>query len=382
MPEIQNRQDTLSAVPAADYAPETMARVVAEHFRLWQADSFLKPGMKVCLKPNLLLRAEPSRCVTTHPQLVKAVVQQLQGMGITDVTIADSPGGPYSRASLEMIYKVSGMAAVAQETGAVLNMNTEFTTCPAPHGVKCREFNIINPIIEADAVINLPKLKTHGMLTLSGAVKNLFGCVPGLQKPELHYHFPQIKDFGQMLVDLSRLVKPALTIVDAVEAMEGNGPSGGRARHTGMTFGGRQLYALDRGICYFIGLNPDDVRTVRCAAESGLCVRDATQLHWLGTKPEPVADYLMPESRALNFSSYVPRFLRRFLVASLEKVWGAHPVIEIDKCVGCGKCAESCAPKAVEIKDGKAVIDARRCIKCYCCHEMCPVQAVKISKRR
>ena len=380
--DFLDSNSTVSAVPAADYAPETMARVVAEHFRLWQAETFLKPGMSVCLKPNLLMRAEPEKGITTHPQLVKAVVRQLQAMGIADITIADSPGGPYTRTALDMIYRASGMAAVAEETGAKLNSDTGFAACKAPNGVICREFNIINPIAQADVVINLPKLKTHGMVTLSAGVKNLFGCVPGLQKPEFHYRFKETRDFCQMLVDLAGLVAPQLTIVDAVEAMEGNGPSGGQVRHTGMTFGGRQPYAMDMAICDFIGLDPDRVWTVRCSREVGLCPRDMGDLQWLGTRPEPVRDFCMPESRALNFSSHVPRFARRLAVCVLEKIWDTRPVIDTDKCIGCGKCAESCAPAAAIILDGKAVLDSRKCIKCYCCHEMCPVQAINIRKRR
>lgn len=377
---MSSPEQAVSAIAASDYSAVAMEAAVAGHFANLRAEELLRPGMKVCLKPNLLMRAEAEKAVTTHPALLTAVIKRLKTMGIDDIVVADSPGGPYTRGALEGIYRASGIAEAAEKGGASLNLDTGYRAMRADDALLCKEFNIINPVAEADVVVNLPKLKTHGMVTLSAGVKNLFGCIPGLQKPELHFRYREKNDFCRMLVDLSLLVKPVLTIVDAVDSMEGNGPSGGTVRHTGMTFAARNLYALDLALCGYIGLSAREALTVKHAVDTGLCPATGADIQWLGEKPAPLADYAMPDSRALNFTSHVPRLLRRPAAFLLDNVFDTKPVILRDKCIGCGKCAESCAPKAAAIRGRKAVIDYRKCIKCYCCHEMCPVQAVKIKR--
>jgi ferredoxin len=183
-----------------------------------------------------------------------------------------------------------------------------------------------------------------------------------------------------MLVDLSLLVKPVLTIVDAVDSMEGNGPSGGTIRHTGMLFASRNLYALDLALCAYVGFSPDEVLTVRHAVDTNLCPATAAELDWLGEKPDFLPDFTPPDSRPTNFTSHVPVFLRKPTAWLLEHVFESRPVILRDRCIGCGKCAESCAPGAAVVQERKAVIDKKLCIKCYCCHEFCPVKAVKIKR--
>jgi uncharacterized protein (DUF362 family)/Pyruvate/2-oxoacid:ferredoxin oxidoreductase delta subunit len=357
-----------------------MAAAVDRHFTLLRAEELLRPGMTVCLKPNLLMKAEATAAITTHPALVEAVIRKLKSMGITDITIADSPGGPFGRAQLEGIYRATGLWKVAKETGATLNLDVGFEARKTEDATLCREFNLIHPIARADAVINLPKLKTHGMVMLSAGVKNLFGCVPGLQKPELHFRFREKSDFCRMLVDLSLLVKPVLTIVDAVDSMEGNGPSGGTIRHTGMIFGSRNLYALDLALCAYVGFSPDEVLTVRHAVDSHLCPATAAEIDWLGEKPDSLPDFTPPDSRPHNFTSHAPAFLRKPTAWLLEHMFESRPVILRDRCIGCGKCAESCAPGAAVVRERKAVIDRKICIKCYCCHEFCPVKAVHIKR--
>lgn len=372
---------TISAVSAESYTTEAMDRAVQAHFAALRVEELIRPGMSVCLKPNLLMKSAPKNAVTTHPALVEAVVRQLVAVGVPveRITIADSPGGPYLKTALEGIYKAAGLTEVSARTGAVLNYGTGAKTLRREENELCKEFHIIDPIAEADLVINLPKLKTHGMVTLSAGVKNLFGCVPGLEKPELHFRFKENKDFCQMLVDLSALVAPGLTIVDAVESMEGNGPSGGTVRHTGMTFAARDIYALDLGLCTYMSLPPEAVWTVQHAIAAGFCTREPNALTWLGERPE-VQAFALPASTSIDFTSRLPRFLRRPATYLEERFFAPRPVIVKSKCIGCGKCAESCAPEAAVIQERKAVIRYEKCIKCYCCHEMCPVRAIEIKR--
>ena len=209
---------------AEDYTPEIISPALT---RAAEASGFTREmvaGRRVLLKPNLLMKRRPEEATTTHPLVVEAAARLLLDWGASEVTIADSPGGPYTRPLLHSIYETCGMTAAARQSGARLNEDTGFTTLRREENRLVREFSIINPVAEADLVVSVCKLKTHSMTTLSGGVKNLFGCIPGLQKPELHLRFPEKADFGEMLVDLALTVKPALTIVDAVVGMEGDGP--------------------------------------------------------------------------------------------------------------------------------------------------------------
>lgn len=371
----------VSAVSVSEYELEPLITATEQHFARLGVWECLRPGMRVVLKPNLLARYTPERAVTTHPMVVEAVAAVLHHHDIDDIVLADSPGGPYSKALLQSFYQVSGMQAAAERCGITLNFSTGWQSRSCPASALCREFDIIDPIADSDFIINLCKLKTHAMVMYSGAVKNLFGCIPGLQKPELHFRFPEPEQFCRMLVDLAELLRPGVTLMDAVVAMEGDGPAGGDARPVGLTLAACNPHALDLAACDLIGLQAEMVQTVAIAMKDGLCPATAQEIDWLGGgAPPPLENFRPPASKPLSFGGHVPRFVQRPL-EWLERHWlSPRPVISRRDCIGCGKCAESCAPGAVAIVDGKAVIDRTRCIRCYCCQEMCPVKAVKIRR--
>jgi uncharacterized protein (DUF362 family)/ferredoxin len=312
--------------------------------------------------------------------VAEAVALVLKEHGVTDITLADSPGGPFARPLLEGTYRACGMTAVAERTGIKLNTDTATLQKSTENARLCRSFELIKPVAEADFIINLVKLKTHGMMMMTAGVKNLFGCIPGLLKPEMHLRFPEKERFARMLVELALLVRPGVTLADAVDSMEGDGPSGGAVRHTGMTFAARNVFALDLALAEFLGFGPGEVPTVAESVKSGLCPAEPAGIEWLlGGKPAPILDFRHPRSKSLSFSHHVPRWLAP-PVAWFEKAFSPHPVVNRRKCIGCGKCAESCAPKAMTIRDKKAVLNLSQCIRCYCCHEMCPVKAIKIRR--
>ncbi len=188
-------------------------------------EEFVKPGQKVLLKPNLLRKARPEEAVTTHPLLIKAVVELVQGAGGKAV-IGDSPGAAlaHTRNTLIKLYRGCGLDRVADETGAELSFDTGYRIIPLPNGKTVKRIEIIDAALNADVIINLPKFKTHNFTLLTGAVKNCFGLVPGLIKPAYHAKLPDLDDFSSMLVDLMEFADPALTIVDGVWGMEGEGP--------------------------------------------------------------------------------------------------------------------------------------------------------------
>ncbi len=365
----------------ATYEQTVVRRSIERHLEALGVWEELRPGMKVLLKPNLLMSRRPEEATTTHPALVAALIELLRERDITDITLADSPGGPYSRALLGAIYRTTGMDAAAAR-GATLNEDTAAGERNCPEGRVCHRFDLIAPVLEADYIISLPKLKTHGMTLLSGAVKNLFGCIPGLLKAEMHNRYPELEPFAGMLLDLCQTVRPNLTIVDAVVGMEGDGPSGGTPRQIGLTLAARNPYALDLVLAALIGLRPRQVPTVRQSIERGLAPDSLEGLDLIG-EPEafrPMADFQKPASRAVDFSSHVPAPLAALARRLLGRLVAPRPRVQPDRCVGCGRCAEACPMHTITIEHRRAVIHSRGCIQCFCCHELCPARAIVIKK--
>lgn len=372
----------ISVQTTPSYDRETVQAAVDRHFDLLDLDRLIPREGKITVKPNLLMKRRPEDGTTTHPSLVEAVIRRVQKVSNAQITIADSPGGPFTRAALEGIYKASGMEEVARRTGAVLNYDTGSTHVPNPEGELCKAFDLINPIAGADFIISICKLKSHCMTGLSGGVKNLFGCIPGLTKPEFHWRYPQERDFCGMLLDLCGTVKPGITFVDAVVSMEGDGPSSGDLRQTDMTLCATNPYELDLVLTKVIGRQPEDIPLVDCARERGLCPSSADGVELCGDPLRTFADFRMPRSRTVDFVSSIPKPLRGICEPIIRRYLTPRPKVLKNKCVGCGKCAESCPAHTIAIVDRKACIDRSKCIRCYCCHEMCPIHAIQVKRSR
>lgn len=364
----------VSACEAYEY--EKVRAVLEEQFYLLKAEEVIRPGMRVAVKPNLVTRSTPDESAVTHPVVICAVVSLLKELGAS-VVIAESPGGPYTPSLLKGIYEQSGCAQ-AEQYGAELNLDCTWGELKAPEARLCRSFSVITPLLEADAIVDVCKLKTHCMMGMSAAVKNLFGSVPGLMKPELHCRFPEKEPFGTMIADLCQALHPVLSVVDAVTAMEGNGPTGGQPRHVGALLASRSPYAVDLACTTIIGMDPESVYPLRSAMDRGLCPRTADDLVWLCEPASrfAVADFLQPESKSADFITRLPKFLQP-LAARLAT---PSPKIRTAECIGCGKCAESCPQHTITIRNRKAVIDYTNCIRCYCCHEMCPKHVIDIRR--
>jgi uncharacterized protein (DUF362 family)/ferredoxin len=339
--------------------------------------AFVRPGQRVLLKVNLLTRRPPEDAVTTHPALVRAVVREVQRAGGQPV-IYDSPGGPFTRRSLEAIYETSGLKEVALETGAELNYNLaavelEHTGSALFHGL-----TLSKAVIEADVIINLPKLKSHGLTRYTGAVKNLFGCIPGLSKAECHVRLPEVEPFSRFLVELARQVAPALTIMDAVVGMEGEGPSAGTPRQLGLLLTSSSPFALDAVAVSLLGLKTAEVSTTRVAEEMGL-VAPARQIAVRGVRPDEVAveNFEVPPPGGSSFRLFGQRIPLGPLKKAAELL-KPRPVFAPDKCRRCGVCIRNCPAKVLSLGTWVPQVDLKNCIRCYCCQELCPEQAVSI----
>lgn len=339
--------------------------------------SDLRPDLKVVIKPNLIMAKGPEAPVTTHPLVIRAVARWLREHGITKITLAESSGGPYNAEYMKRIYK----ACKVNELQDVLDLNMDFSaqTVHCPSDFANHSFHLIMPIVEADYIINICKMKTHAMTGYSGGIKNLFGTIPGLEKPQMHYRWPQIEDFSRMLVELAQTVNPQLTIIDAIDAMEGNGPTGGTSHPLHMLLAAKDFYTQDYFATQLMGIEPTDIVMIRQAMGKGLVHPEDITL--VGDSiPSGLTPFKSPDALSIDFSSKAPKFLQkpfRFVASRLLK---SYPQLERDICVGCGKCAESCPAHVITIKNGKAHFKKKGCISCFCCQEMCPVKAISVKK--
>ena len=369
---------TVSAKIIHTYDPALLKEAMAFHLQSLQIFDKLTPGMRVVIKPNLLMARRPDAAITTHPAVVRALCEVLRENDITDITIAESSGGPHLQKYMENTYAACGYNALTDV--AKLNLDMDFVSVKPPEGSLVPAFNIIKPIAEADFVINVCKLKTHGMTQFSAGMKNLFGCVPGLQKPEMHYRFPGPEQFCRMICELDQLVNPGLTIIDAIDCMEGNGPSGGNIRHYGALLASADMYAMDNYVVGLMGMNADELDMLRQARNLGLLTDAPVDL--IGDILAPAdPPFKLPDSKKLDFMGHVPTFLQPIAKKFLTKVLKPIPRIHTETCVGCGKCAESCPMQIITIESKKAGIrDKKACISCFCCQEMCPVRAISVKR--
>lgn len=360
---------------AANYDQQTVDAAVERLFCQLPAAQALG-GKRVLLKPNLLAKHTPERAVTTHPTMVRAVIRAVRRRGAASITVADSPGGVYNPGILRSIYKVSGLTDVCREEGAALYTDCKSREVPAK-GQMVKQFTLLEPVLDCDVIINLPKLKTHMMTGLSAATKNLFGCIPGLQKAEWHMRFPDKERFGGMLVDLLCTVKPGFAILDGILAQEGDGPAGGTPRMVGILAAAEDHLQMDLALCRMLGIRPKDVPYLNAAISRGLCPEqfDPACAKGEGELCRPIPGYRLPSSwGSVDFADKAPRAVR-WAVPAVERLLAPRPVINKSRCIGCGKCAEICPQHTITVQ-GKAHIHAARCIRCFCCHEMCPVKAI------
>jgi len=375
-------RDTTVAVARCDgYVPDEVDAAVRRAVDLAGGiGRFVAPGQQVLLKPNLLQGQEPERCVTTHPAVVAAVARLLAEHGCR-VVIADSPGGGivYSEANLRRAYVRAGYVAVTEETGAVLNYDTSSQIIAFPGGEVMKQFSIITPAVEADAIVVVSKAKTHMWTRMTGAAKNLFGLIPGLEKPVFHFRFQDEYAFGRMLVDLNECMKPRLQVVDAVIGMEGDGPQAGTPRKLGVILAGSDYAAVDTVLARLIGMDPLEIGSTKSAAERGLL--DPAAVRTVGDDPAEfvVPDFKKPSTYAGGRAG-VWRQVMLAVVQRFGRAYAPRPDVIASSCIGCRKCERICPMHAITVREGKATIDLSRCIRCYCCHEMCTEHAIALSR--
>lgn len=365
----------VAVVRCTSYDPQTVFDAVGRALDLLGgAARFATAGERIVLKPNLLVASRPEDAVTTHPAVFEAVIRHLQPIGAR-LSYGESPAFGRSEGAVRR----GGLDGVAEKYGVVLEDFSEGVDVQFPDGGLVKRFTLAAPVVSADGLISLSKLKTHGLTRMTGAIKNQFGCVPGVLKGEFHARMSDVERFSQMLVDLNAVVRPRLFIMDGVLAMEGNGPRGGDPRPMNVIIASEDPVALDATVCRLVDLDPLLVPTIRWGAEWGL--GEYRDIDHVG---DPVDDLVAHDFKVNRATGSTTSSHGR--ADSLIKEWVVpRPVIDPSKCTSCGTCVKMCPvdPKAVDFDSelGHAappVHHYKRCIRCYCCQELCPEKAITV----
>lgn len=388
---MEERRSRVVAVPCGDYEPQRVLEAVRAGIRaLGGLEAFLRPEERVLVKPNLLKPAEADSAVTTHPAVLRAVLRLLEEYGCASVRFGDSPGHDTGAHAAERL----GIRTDEPVFGARFAPMTEEVRVAFPEGMTEKEFWFAREVTEADAIVSVCKMKTHAMMRVTGAVKNLFGLLCGTRKAREHVKFPNDGLFARMLVDIHRCVKPRLHIMDAIVAMEGNGPGSGTPKPMGLLLFSADPVALDAVFCALIHMDPETVPTNVQGEAMGLGTWRAERIELLLAKPGgdggavPVALDAFAEAYG-DPHFEVDRKKTERLVRSLAVLarFSRRPVIHAERCVRCGICVAHCPVpgKALSFRNGRdhpPVYDRKKCIRCYCCQEMCPQKAITAGRRR
>lgn len=383
---MSNRVSILSC---PDYAQEKVDAAIRQSIEnIGGIKSFVSAGQRVLLKPNLLTIASPEEAITTHPAVVSAMVKLVQEAGGEPI-IADSPGtvAPYSKRGLKSLYESTGMADVARRTGAALNWDTEIVEVSNPDGVVVKRLEIIKPVLDADVIINLPKLKTHILTTFTGAVKNLFGVIPGYNKGAYHVKFQKLELFSEMLLDVLGFVKPGLSVMDGIIGIEGDGPGKhGNPRSVGVLIASQDCVAIDVTACRIVGIARSSVPVLIAAIKRGWWNGELDQCEgleefdFIGNSIEEVKidDFKKPSTIVDPENLIKRKWLQSILFSLIKSAFAYRPIPRKGDCLACGACIKACPQSAITIVKKLAVVEHDKCIRCYCCHELCPEAAIDL----
>ncbi|MBF0547462.1 MAG: DUF362 domain-containing protein [Candidatus Riflebacteria bacterium] len=334
----------------------------------------LRGRKKVLLKPNMLSPQPPEKAITTHPKIVEWLSQKFISAG-AEVMIGDSP--PLAIGQIENYWNKTGMREVSNKTGArLVYFEKEKSKIISLNGSK-KTFTVSVPelIFDPDLVIvNLPKFKTHNLTVITGAIKNFFGLLPGLQKPKLHKEFPLPYDFGKMIASVSNIFKNSFTIMDGITGIDENGPTGGRKIQPGILLASESALALDLVFCAIVGLDPTKIPVLPEASRQNFGPYTLSELELFGETIEEIKlhDFHLPKPSIVSK-------LPGSMVKLAQRLLKAKPRVDVVKCIRCGACVNVCPASAIFRKADEIKINHSKCIVCFCCTEVCPVNALGIS---
>lgn len=339
-------------------------------------------GKTVLVKPNMLSPKKPEAAICTHPAVVGAVVKAFTARGAR-VIAGESPATANSTAAAKI---VGTYDAVINNGGEWIPFDESITVdCPDARIMK--QFQFARAFSEADVIVSVAKLKTHQLMSYTGAMKNLFGMMVGLKKAQMHFIYPDKKSFSDFLVDLNIACKAQYAVMDAIVGMEGpGGPGNGDPVQLGFLSASSNILALDWICSKAVGYNPHNVMYLEAALNRGVWLEDEADIEVTGTSIEevkPRSFKIVVDTATLRQSKIIPVWLYDFA----ERFFVRSPKFNVHKCINCGKCITICPPHVLSFdeeknKNGmkKILINRRKCVHCFCCHEVCPEDAIKLVK--
>jgi uncharacterized protein (DUF362 family)/Pyruvate/2-oxoacid:ferredoxin oxidoreductase delta subunit len=364
MNAIQKKRPTSSKVLIHPATYENVRQAVDRALDLFPLEL---RGKRVLLKPNVLRASEPQEAITTHPAVLRAVVEKIETMGPSALVVGDNPGMS-SYGANEKAFRTTGLMDAAK--GYYQNIGNDSQRVPF-NADFMPVVSLSRAVLDADVIISLPKFKTHGLTVITGAIKNSYGFLPGAQKANMHKTAGTPQRFHEMLVEVFQLRVPDLILVDAVVGMEGNGPVSNDLRDIGLILASDNAVALDAVIVTMMGIEPARLRFLQKAQEVGLGDYDLSTIELIGELKE-LPDFKSPPLGGewnLNNTSLQTTILSR---SSLRPQ--ADPAL----CTGCGTCVDQCPVSALTMNDHLPEVDADTCIMCFCCQEICPEKAIAL----
>ncbi|MCM1321849.1 MAG: DUF362 domain-containing protein [Bacteroides sp.] len=373
---------SVAQLACTEYDPDSVLAVMRQLLALVPPPDVR--GKTVLLKPNILLPKKPEAAVCTHPVVVAAAVRAFIELGAKKVLAGESPAVAGSASAA----KATGMLAAVEQAGGEWVDFSETVTVRSPDGKLTRSFEFAAPFAQADIVVSIAKLKTHQLMAYTGAMKNLFGLVPGLKKAQTHYRFPDKRDFAAYLTDLNIAAKPAYAIMDAVIGMEGKGgPGNGTPIRLGFLAASDNILALDWACAELVGYNPHQILNLEDALNRRIWLSSPDEITTKGDESSalrPAKFRIVKEtSTYINLQKRLPAFVNVLAKAVFVKT----PRFDRKKCISCGKCVEICPAHILSFQsDSKKIqkkhvaIDKNKCLHCFCCHEICPVEAISLKR--
>lgn len=367
----------VSIVKCSDYEQKRVDRAVKESLSLIGGlGRVVKAGQKVLLKVNMLNADPPEKAVTTHPALLRSVIRAVKEVK-GEVIVGEAPGIAYK--DIEKAWDITGLKKAAEEEGAKVINFRKVEKVNNSRNKKAPILYLAGEVLESDVVISLPKLKTHNFTLFTGAIKNLYGCIPGFHKKELHRLVPRPEDFARLMIDIFAVIKPDLAIMDGIVGMEGDGPAAGPPRKIGVVLASKDLVALDAVASYIIGYAPFDIDITRVAAERGL---GEGKLEKIEVKGAPLSEVKIEDYQLASSINTLLKKMPGFVLFTFKHLapWllKIRCVIDEDRCTKCGECIKHCPTRAMSMGENYPIIDNKTCIRCFCCQEFCLQRAVGI----
>jgi uncharacterized protein (DUF362 family)/Pyruvate/2-oxoacid:ferredoxin oxidoreductase delta subunit len=361
----------VSLVACGSYEPALVHAKVAEALSLIGGlSSCIGKNSRVLVKPNLLMARPPESGIVTHVEVTRAVVRALKAHGCT-VLVGDGPSAWGTESgNIERVYEVTQTARLCREEGVSLVTFEK-------HRWRGK-FPLAAVLDEVDHVVTVCKLKTHGIATMTAAVKNLYGLLSSVYKAEMHKAHVRREDFAALVIEILKEARPSLAVCDAVTAMEGEGPgTSGTLRHLGLVAASSDALALDYVLAAVMGIDPMTVTTNKAAREQGMGYASLGEIELAG---EPLEKAAASPAFKLPAGSSLRRNIPQPLIALARRLLTFKPVFLHRVCVRCGVCSRACPKKVITLHQGRMRIDYRGCIRCFCCQESCPHAAIRIDK--